>query len=104
MRAKRPKAPYPLERGRIYRNAGQYLINHEADDVLNQFTATKQAEDMLYNIHLSVLKALSPVFKEIFEIPPLASQNAEGTIQNPMKMPQVTAVEMTDFLNWIYKM
>lgn len=72
--------------------------------MLNLSSTTKQAENTLYNVHLSFLKTLSPVFQDIFEIPPTGNQQAaEGTIYNPMKMPQVTAEEMTDFLNWIYK-
>jgi|HubBroStandDraft_1064217.scaffolds.fasta_scaffold242723_1 hypothetical protein len=63
----------------------------------------QQAENMLYSVHLSVLKKFSPVFNDIFDIPPMQTGDAEGTIHNPMKMHQVTSEEMSDFLNWIYK-
>jgi hypothetical protein len=56
---------------------------------------------MLYNIHLSIIQQISPVFRDIFAIP---VSTGEGTEANPIFLEQIKQAEFDDFLLWIYKM
>jgi hypothetical protein len=60
---------------------------------------------MMYRIHLSILKQLSPVFRDILTIPAESTcgSNTEGSESNPIVLPQVTEEEFDDFLLWIYR-
>jgi hypothetical protein len=65
-----------------------------------------QVENTKYYLSLGMLTMVSPELKGIFDIPPSPpkpGEAAEGTIDNPVFIPQLTTVAFDDFLGWILK-
>ncbi|KAJ7728947.1 hypothetical protein DFH07DRAFT_757074, partial [Mycena maculata] len=62
-----------------------------------------KVENMLYKVHLSNLKKLSPVVQGIFEIPSLGSGPPQGSDENPILLEFFTPAVFEDFLAWIYR-
>ncbi|KAJ7645863.1 hypothetical protein B0H17DRAFT_1338951 [Mycena rosella] len=62
-----------------------------------------RAGDVLYKVHLSHLKQLSPVVRGIFEIPDSMTGAKQGSEENPIILEFFSAVVFDDFLSWIYR-
>ncbi|KAJ7199376.1 hypothetical protein GGX14DRAFT_332003, partial [Mycena pura] len=60
-------------------------------------------EDVLYKVHLSNMKRLSPVVQGIFEIPDSAAGPKQGSEENPIILQFFTTTVFEDFLAWIYR-
>jgi len=58
---------------------------------------------MLYKVHLSNMKRLSPVVQGIFGIPDSAGGPKQGSEENPITLEFFTTTVFEDFLAWIYR-
>ncbi|KAJ7495757.1 hypothetical protein B0H11DRAFT_2389353 [Mycena galericulata] len=79
------------------------LLTQSSKYWIDDGSVTFRVENMLYKVHLSNLKKLSPVVQGIFEIPSLGSGPPQGSDENPILLEFFTPVVFEDFLAWIYR-
>ncbi|KAF8514658.1 hypothetical protein JB92DRAFT_2811277 [Gautieria morchelliformis] len=79
------------------------VITRHSEFYLEDGSITLQIEDVLYKLHISLLREFSVVFKDMFSMPPSSSQpnHHEGmSDESPVKLGLPFTVKKMDYLLW----
>ena len=72
---------------------------------LKRFTHTftpSKVEDVLFTVHRYFFKRDSSVFADMFTLEPSPGATPEGTVENPIRLPDLRCIDFERFLSILY--